>query len=156
MMTLPLTLPAPIAKPLARLTRLTDRLRWAGPLVLRLVIGIAFISTGWTKLHNLENITNFFKTLGIPAAHIQAPMVATIEFVGGLLLVLGLGTRLVAALLTGVMAVALLTAIIPQADGLTAILGSIEAMYLAVFVYLAANGGGSASLDHIMWRRADS
>jgi putative oxidoreductase len=156
MMTLPLTLPAPIAKPLARLTRLTDRLRWAGPLVLRLVIGIAFISTGWTKLHNLENITNFFKTLGIPAAHIQAPMVATIEFVGGLLLVLGLGTRLAAALLTGVMAVALLTAIIPQADGLTAIIGSIEAMYLAVFVYLAANGGGSASLDHIMWRRADS
>ena len=156
MMTLPLTHPAPLAKPLARVLRLTDRLRWAGPLALRLVIGISFVATGWTKLHNLENITNFFKTLGIPAAHIQAPMVASIEFAGGLLLVLGLGTRLAAALLTGVMAVALLTAIIPNADGLTAILGSIEAMYLAVFVYLAANGGGSASLDHLLWRRADS
>lgn len=156
MMTLPLTLPAPIAKPLARLSRLTDRLRWVGPLALRLVIGISFVSTGWTKLHNLENITSFFKSLGIPAAHIQAPMVATIELVGGLLLVLGLGTRLAAALLTGVMAVALLTAIVPSAAGLTAILGSIEAMYLAVFVYLAANGGGAASIDHVLWQRADS
>jgi putative oxidoreductase len=155
-MTLPLTLPASIAKPLARLTHLTDRLHWVGPLTLRLVMGISFLVTGWTKLHNLDNLTSFFKTLGIPAAQIQAPMVATIEFVGGLLLLLGLGTRLAAALLTGVMAVALLTSIVPNADGLTAIISSIEAMYLAGFVYLATSGGGTASLDHIVWRRADS
>lgn len=154
MMTPPLSLPAPLdrifgslfGKPLA----LLDRHNWIGPLALRLVIGIAFISTGWSKLHNLEQVTGFFKSLGIPAAELQAPMVATIELAGGLLLLLGLGTRLAAALLIGVMSVALATAIIPNAAGLTAILGSIEAMYLAVFVYLAASGGGAASLDRVL------
>lgn len=150
MMTPALSLPAPLdrifGKPLAFLHRHT----WIGPLALRLVIGIAFISTGWSKLHNLEQVTNFFKSLGIPAAALQAPMVATFEFAGGLLLVLGLGTRIAASLLVGVMAVALATAIIPNAAGLTAIVGSIEAMYLAVFVYLAASGGGAASLDRVL------
>lgn len=150
MPTLPLSTPA-FSHPLHRLA---DRLSWVGPLALRLIIGVSFAITGWGKLHNLDNLTRFFDSLGIPAAALQAPMVATLEFVGGLLLVLGLGTRVAAALLSGVMGVAILTAIAPSADGLGGILGSIEAMYLAVFVYLAACGGGPASLDRLLWRRA--
>jgi putative oxidoreductase len=150
MITLPLTTPA-LTRPLLHLA---DRLHWAGPLALRLIVGISFLLTGWGKLHNLEGFTRFFENLGIPAASLQAPMVATFEFAGGLLLVLGLGTRLAAGLLSGVMVVAILTAIAPQADGIGGIIGSIEAVYLAVFVYLAASGGGAASLDRIFWRRA--
>lgn len=150
MPTLPLVTPS-FATPVLRLT---DRLHWVGPLALRLIVGISFALTGWGKLHNLEGLTQFFDSLGIPAASLQAPFVATVELVGGLLLVLGLGTRVAAALLTGVMVVALLTAIIPNAAGIGAIVGSIEAMYLAVFVYLAACGGGAASLDRLFWRRA--
>lgn len=154
MMTPAPSLPAPLDRVFGRLLSkplaLLNRHSWIGPLALRLVIGLSFISTGWAKLHNLEQITGYFKSLGIPAASLQAPMVATIEFAGGLLLVLGLGTRLAAALLVGVMTVALATAIIPNAAGLTAIVGSIEAMYLAVFVYLAASGGGAASLDRVL------
>jgi putative oxidoreductase len=151
MHTQPLATPS-FARPFLRTA---DRLAWLGPLALRLVVGISFALTGWGKLHNLDAITRFFDSLGIPAASIQAPMVAGIEFVGGLLVVLGLGTRVAAGLLAGVMGVALLTAIAPGADGPGAIVGSIEAMYLAVFVYLAASGGGAASLDHRLWRRAE-
>lgn len=151
MHTPPLATPA-LARPLLRFA---DRLRWLGPLALRLVAGISFALTGWGKLHNLDAITKYFDSLGIPAASLQAPMVAGIEFVGGLLLVLGLGTRVAAALLAAIMAVALVTAIAPSAAGLGAIVGSIEAMYLAGFVYLAAAGAGVFSMDRLLWRRAE-
>ena len=53
----------------------------------------------------------------------------------------------IAASVVGVMAVAIYTAIWPDADGVTAVLGGVEAIYLAAFVHLAVNGGGAASLD---------
>jgi putative oxidoreductase len=137
------------------LVRLADSLRWLGPLVLRLVVGTVFIYSGWGKLNNLERTIAYFDSLGVPAASLQAPMVAGIEFVGGILLIFGLCTRIAAALLIGVMAVALLTAIAPEAESFSAIIGSIESAYLAVFVYLATNGGGAASVDHRLWTRAE-
>lgn len=79
-------------------------------LLTRLVFGQAFLVTGWGKLHNLAGVTKFFEELGIPLASVQAPMVATIEFVGGILLLLGLGTRYVTLLLMSTMLVALATA----------------------------------------------
>lgn len=138
----------------APLLRLSDRLRWVPPLLARLAIGTAFVITGWGKLHSLEQVTAFFESLGIPAASLQAPMVATIELVGGALLIAGLFTRIAAGLLIGVMAVALATAILPAAEGnvLAAAASSLEASYLVIFVYLAVAGGGAVALDHVLWR----
>lgn len=139
--------------------RLADSLHWLPPLLARVAVGIAFVLTGWGKLHSLDQVTEFFKSLGIPAAALQAPMVASIEFVGGLLLILGLGTRVAAGLLIGVMAVALATAIIPPAEGVTesfkAAVASLEVSYLLLFVYLAVAGAGPVSLDHKLWRRGE-
>ncbi|MEZ4359250.1 MAG: DoxX family protein [Kofleriaceae bacterium] len=148
-----ITLPA-FTKPFLRVADAAQR-AGLGVLILRLVLGYSFFRTGMGKLQNLDRIIGYFDSLGIPAASIQAPMVATIECVGGLLLLVGLGTRVVAGLLTGVMAVALATAIIPDAEGFHSIISSIEAAYLAAFVYLAVNGGGAASIDHRLWRRAE-
>ncbi|MBP8809760.1 MAG: DoxX family protein [Kofleriaceae bacterium] len=136
----------------ARVHSLTDRAAWLAPLALRIVLGVAFIKTGWGKLNNLDRVEKFFTSLDIPAAHIQAPMVAGIEFVGGLLLLVGLGTRLAAALLVSVMAVAIYTAIWPEAAGWTEVLGGIEAIYLVAFLHLALTGGGAISLDRALTR----
>ena len=141
-----------MSNPLARLRTLTDRAAWLAPLALRLVVGVAFIKTGWGKLQHLDRVEKFFASLDIPAAHLQAPLVAGIEFVGGLLLLFGLGTRVAAALLTAVMAVAIYTAIWPDADGVAAVLGGVEAIYLAAFVHLAVSGGGAVSLDRALGR----
>lgn len=120
-------------------------------LVTRLAFGQAFALTGWGKLHNLERTTQFFESLGIPLANVQAPMVATIEFVGGLLLVVGLGTRVAAALLTGSMVVALITA---HGGDLAAAFrldkGFDEAApipYLVASLWLLAKGAGALSVD---------
>ena len=126
------------------------RVQWLPPLILRIVLGVTFVLTGWGKLHHLDKVEQYFASLHIPAPGLQAPMIATIEFVGGLLLIAGLGTRIVSALLIGVMAVAIYTAIWPKADGITEVLGGIEAIYLAAFVQLAAIGAGAASLDRVI------
>jgi len=39
---------------------------WAGPLVMRLVVGYVFMLTGWGKLNNLPQMIQNFYRLGIP------------------------------------------------------------------------------------------
>ncbi len=136
-----------------RAVALARRVGFLPPLVLRVVLGVTFAVTGWGKLGNLEAVTRYFDSLGIPAANVQAPMVAALELVGGVLILVGLGTRVVSLLLACVMAVALYTAIWPNAAGVRELLGSIEAAYLAAFLYLAAHGAGAASVDHVAARR---
>jgi putative oxidoreductase len=94
------------------------KIEWTGPLVVRLTVGLVFVVSGWGKLHNLEQVTAFFTELGIPAPGAQAAFVSTVELVGGLLIMLGLATRIAAALLIGVMAVAIYTAKLPELHGL--------------------------------------
>lgn len=131
----------------------SGRIAWLGPLVVRVVIGVAFVVTGWGKLHNLDQVTSFFTELHIPAPHANAVFVSCVELVGGALLILGLGTRIAALLLIGVMAVAIVTAKLPEAEHLIDLVSTIELTYLAVFVWLLLAGGGAASIDHALARR---
>ncbi len=79
-------------------------------LFVRLYWGWQFIQTGWGKLHNLAQVTQFFTTLGIPAPGSTALFVGCVEFSGGVLLIAGLASRLTGLVLTGNMLVAYLTA----------------------------------------------
>ena len=140
----------------ARSLQLLKRVEWSGPLLVRLTIGLVFVMTGWGKLHNLDTVTSFFRSLGIPAAGFHAVFVSSLEFVGGLLLIAGLGTRIASALLIGVMAVAIWTAKLPELHGLVDLSNTIEFTYLALFVWLVVQGPGSASIDHLLVRRSSS
>src|SRR5580658_4228016 len=64
-------------------------------LFVRLYWGIQLMQSGWGKLHNLDRVTDFFTSLNLPAPHFTATFVALVEFFGGILLALGLGSRLV-------------------------------------------------------------
>jgi len=90
--------------------KITGALQFLAPLLTRLVIGVGFYYTGKGKLGDLGKVTGFFTDLGIPFPHANAVFVSTLEFVGGICLVLGLGTRVFAGLLSCSMIVALLTA----------------------------------------------
>jgi putative oxidoreductase len=135
--------------------RSLSRLRtlgWIGPLIVRLTLGLVFLTTGWGKLHNLDNVTQFFDSLHIPAPHANAVFVSSVELVGGLLLLLGLGTRVAAMLLVGVMTVAIWTAKLPVLHGAVDLVNTIELAYLAAFVWLLFAGAGKASADHLLSR----
>ena len=105
--------------------------------VLRLFVGAVFFAHGWLKLFGgLEGFAGFLKQAAMPLPEIMAPIVAAIEFFGGLGIILGTGTRTAALLLTGVMIVAMLTVTIPRGfaggyDSNLALLGGLVALVLA-------------------------
>jgi putative oxidoreductase len=63
-------------------------------LVVRLYWGWQLSLNGWGKLHNLPHVTEFFASLGLPAPGPTAAFVSTVEFVGGILLAVGLLSRI--------------------------------------------------------------
>jgi putative oxidoreductase len=79
-------------------------------LFVRLYWGFQIAQNGWGKLHNLANVTTFFASLGLPAPGPTATFVATFEFVGGILLFVGLGSRLIGLMLAVDMTMAYVTA----------------------------------------------
>src|SRR5215213_10628860 len=81
----------------------------AGLLVLRLVVGTTFLVHGLDKIGELSAAEQFFAAQSIPAAGVMAPFVGATETVGGALLIVGLATPPVAALLAVDMLVALFT-----------------------------------------------
>src|ERR1700722_15240953 len=91
-----------------RLRAVADRLAFVGPTLARLTVGLVFIGTGWGKLHSLGDVTDFFASLHIPAPGFNARLAASTEFFGGILVLVGLGTRLASLPLAFTMVVAIL------------------------------------------------
>jgi putative oxidoreductase len=126
---------------------------WVPALVARLAMAGEFIPSGWGKLGNLPKLTAYFVQLGIPAPSVNAAASATTELVGGLLLVVGLGTRFASAALTVVMTVAIFTARLKEAHTVGDFFYLPEPCYIVIFVWLIFFGGGKVSLDHLLSKR---
>jgi putative oxidoreductase len=94
----------------AGFVRLMSNLQSSFLLLIRLYFGWQFATNGWGKLHNLPRIIDFFRSLGLPAPAFTATFVASFEFVGGILLALGLLSRITALGIVIDMSVAYLTA----------------------------------------------
>ena len=133
--------------------RVANHFLLAGPLIARITVGYVFMLTGWGKLQNLDNVTEYFTSLGIPAPHILTPFVSGLECFGGLFLILGVLTRISAGGLAVTMIVALITAKWAEVDSLHTLLGFEETLFLAIFTWLAICGAGKASLDHLIEKR---
>ena len=68
-------------------------------LAVRLYWGIQFTQDGYGKLTHLSRVTQFFASLNLPAPSSTALFVGLVEFAGGILFAIGLGTRLVSLVL---------------------------------------------------------
>jgi putative oxidoreductase len=79
-------------------------------LAVRLYWGFQFAQTGWGKLRHIEKIAGFFASLNIPFPAFSAHFISGLELIGGILLILGLGSRIIGFLLAGNMFVAYWTA----------------------------------------------
>ncbi|MGB8541281.1 MAG: DoxX family protein [Candidatus Acidiferrales bacterium] len=78
--------------------------------IVRVYWGWQIAQNGWGKLHNLAHVAEFFASLGLPAPGPTAAFVATFEFVGGILLAIGLLSRIAALGLAIDMTMAYITA----------------------------------------------
>ena len=120
---------------------------------LRLGVGIVMAAHGAQKLfgwfggYGLEGTGKFFaENLGLEPGVLMAGLAGGTEFVGGILLLLGLLTRVSGLALAGTMAVAIFTA---HPDAFFASNGGMEypLTLLLASLTLAIGGGGAFSLD---------
>ncbi|WP_291848849.1 DoxX family protein [Bradyrhizobium sp.] len=130
--------------------RIASYFSWAGPLIMRIVVGYTFMLAGWGKLNNLTQVTANFAGWGIPFPNLLTPFVSGVECFGGAMLIVGLFTRIPAAMLAVVMLVAIKSAKWGDVDSLETLLGFEEATYFAAFMWLAIAGPGAASLDRLL------
>jgi len=135
------------------MSRYLRHLEFLPPLLTRIAFGVAFFFTGRGKWMNFENTVNFFTQLGIPFPQVNAAFVASLELVGGILLIIGLGTRLVSLLLASTMVVALLTA--DRQSFLDALAGGdvtgvTPFVFLLFLLWLAVYGPGALSVDRTL------
>jgi putative oxidoreductase len=121
-------------------------------LLLRVVAGAMLMQHGGQKLFGFPPSAGHPFT-GAPELFSQMWIAGVLEAFGGLLLLLGLLTRIVGFLLAGELAVAYFTAHAPR--GLFPILnmGELAALYCFVFLFFAAAGGGRYSLDRLIFGR---
>lgn len=129
-----------------------ERLSWLPLTLTRVALGVVFVQSGWGKLHDLPNVVEFFRGLGVPAPELQAPFVAGLELVGGGLLLAGLFTRVVSVPLAVAMVVAIATARRADVASLSDLFGLPELLYVLLFGTLAAFGAGPLSLDRLLVR----
>ncbi|MGH8090977.1 MAG: DoxX family protein [Rudaea sp.] len=132
---------------------LCARLRWLGPLALRLGFGYFWLETGWGKLHNLDGAIARFVDWGLPLPTWSAPLSAGVEFLGGALLILGLLTRFTSLVMAFNMVVAIAFVVIKNVMGLDEFVELDEFLYILIFFWLFLAGPGKASIDHLIERR---
>lgn len=138
------------------LIRMSSSLESPFLLAVRLYWGWQFMQTGWGKLSDIGKVVGFFTDLGIPAPALNAYFVSALEFGGGLLLILGLASRVIALPLVINMLVAYITA---DRDALFSILSSPDKFTgAAPYTFLVASlivlifGPGKVSVDALLAR----
>ena len=140
-----MTLPERIEAVLRRL----NEAQWVPQLLVRLFVGYFFLESGWGKIHNLDAFTERFAGWGIPAPAFNAALSGWTEFLGGLLIVLGLFTRLVSIPMFINMLVATVAV---KVSGLDDFVELDEPLYALSFLWLFFSGPGWVSVDHLLGR----
>lgn len=123
---------------------------WPGRIlaIFRVVAGLIFVTAGTMKL------------FGVPPSPVPGPPLlsqigigAILELAGGALIVVGLFTRPVAFILSGMMAVAYFQFHAPGSFWPTVNMGIPAILYCFFFLYLAFAGAGAWSIDGVLARR---
>lgn len=120
------------------------------PLILRFLLGAAFMAHGWPKLFKADARSGFsgwLESLGFRPGVFWGLVVGVVEFFGGAALVLGFATQIAAILIAVNMLVAMYKVKWGKV-GYTAQGGwELDLIYLAVAVSLVLSGAGAWSLD---------
>ena len=124
-------------------------------LIARIILGVVLFAHGWQKLmiNGIADTSGQFEKLGIPLAIVSASFTSFVEFVGGVLIIVGALTTTVVALdlvvMVGAAGFVHVTHGIFAKDGGWELVGVIVAVELA----LAAFGPGRYSVDDLVARR---
>lgn len=121
--------------------------------ILRVFLGATFFIHGLAKFQGgIENTVGFFESLGLPG--FTAYIVALIELIGGIAIVLGVGTRIISILFAIILAGAIVK--VKLAVGF---LGNgqmagyeLDLALIAISIYLVATKKSFLALDNVLFR----
>lgn len=123
--------------------------------VLRFGVGLVLAAHGWQKLFvfGIQGVTGAFTQMGVPLPGIMGPLIGCLEFFGGIALIFGLLTNLLAFLLACDMLGAIL--MVKLGSGFFSPKGmELELLLMFGAIALALAGAGSYSVDAALNRRA--
>jgi putative oxidoreductase len=120
-------------------------------LILRIALGVIFVTHGWPKIRDLKQNAKNFSAMGFKPGGLFGAIAAFLEFFGGIALIVGLGTAFFAALFVAEFAVILIW---KWSKGVS-LKGEngweLDLIILASVFALFALGGGAYSIDRIMF-----
>lgn len=115
-----------------------------GTVILRVVLGLIFFIHGLVKFQGgIGNTAGFFDSVGIPG--FMAYIVGSIELIGGIAMMIGLGTRIIAALFALILLGAIFT--VKLSAGFLNGGYELDLMLLAVSIHLILTGKTPYSID---------
>jgi putative oxidoreductase len=124
----------------------------AGPyadLIGRVMIAVLFVLSGWGKIGGYAGTEGYMQSAGVPGGLL--PLVILVELGGGIAIVAGFQTRVVALLLAGFSVLAALL-FHTGADQLQQIMFLKNLGLAGGFLFLVANGAGRLSVDRLLKR----
>lgn len=149
--------PCPLTKAHCCFVKLAGYLRCPLLLAMRLYWGWSFFQTGKGKLMHLDRTTGYFESIHIPMPHLNAILAGSTECFGGLLLLLGLGSRIACVPLIFTMVIAYATT---EMDAVKAIFSDPDKFvsaapfqFMFVCFIVLAFGPGRLSLDALLCRK---
>ena len=133
--------------------QLAENLKDLPPLFFRIILSYGFFEPATRKLGNIDGIAQWFASMNYPFPTLNAYLAGITEFSGSILLLLGLGTRIISLPLMFVMLVAIFTVHIGNGFAAGNNGFEIPLYYLLMLFSLVVNGAGRLSVDHLISKR---
>lgn len=112
----------------------------------RVLLALMFVVAGYGKIGGYEGTQGYMEAMGVPG--MVLPLVIVLELGGGLAIIAGWQTRIVAVLLAGFCLVAAIIFHLDFADPMESILFMKNLSVAGGFLLLAAYGPGALALDN--------
>lgn len=138
-----------------KISRALEFLKDIPLLLMRLVLAYGFWGPAMMKWHNMDGIASWFGSMGYPFPTLNAYLAATTEVTGAVLVLLGIGTRLITIPMMVVMLVAIFTVHIGHGFEAGNNGFEIPLYYLIMLLTLMVYGPGKYSVEGLL-RRATS
>lgn len=122
-------------------------------LFIRLILAYGFYQPAMTKLSNVNAIGEWFESMEMPLPYLNAYLITTVETLGVILLLLGLGIRFISVALIIAMMVAIKVA--HWENGFPASENGFEIplYYIIMLFTLFVFGGGKLSVDYLIGKK---
>ncbi len=120
-------------------------------LYMRVIAGVALMAHGLPKIQNPLGAVSMVESIGFAPGWLFSPLLAGGEFIGGLLLAIGLLTRPAAAIASFILLVTVYFHWIMKSEGYAG--AELSLIWMGVTIFFAVHGAGRFSVDRAIGKQ---